>query len=68
MLDYKIDALVYLELIYGFFLHRDSEITNSNNIYRLQPNEDAWELMEVSMKEPRIFHEAIPLDPSVIGC
>ena len=66
MLNYKIDALVYLELI--FFLYRDSEITNSNSIYRLQPNANAWELMEVSMKEPRIFHEAIPLDPSVIGC
>ena len=66
MLSYKIDALVYLELI--FFLYRDSEITNSNNIYRLQPNANAWELMEVSMKEPRIFHEAIPLDPSVLGC
>ena len=67
MLNYKIDTLVYLELI-DFFLHRDSEITNSNNIYRLQPNANAWELMEVSMKEPRIFHEAIPLDPSVLGC
>ena len=66
MLNYEIDALVYLELI--FIIHRDSEITNSNKIYRLQPNANAWELMKVSMKEPRIFHEAIPLDPSVIGC
>ena len=51
-----------------FFLHSDSETTNTNNIYRLQPNANAWELMEVSMKEPRIFHESIPLDPSVLGC
>ena len=64
----EIDAVVYSELIYVCFLHRDSETTNSNEIYRLQPNANAWELMEVSMKEPRIFHEAIPLDPSVLGC
>ena len=68
MSHYKIDAVVYLGMIYVCFLHRDSEITNSNDIYRLQPNAKAWELMEVSMKEPRIFHESIPLDPSVLGC
>ena len=68
MSNYKIDAVVYLGMIYVCFLHSDSETTNSNNIYRLQPNAKAWELMEVSMKEPRIFHEAIPLDPSVLGC
>ena len=68
MSNYKIDAVVYSELIYVCFLHRDSETTNSNEIYRLQPNANAWELMEISMKEPRIFHEAIPLDPSVLGC
>ena len=51
-----------------FFLHSDSETTNTVNIYRLQPNAKAWELMEVSMKEPRIFQEVIPVDPSVVGC
>ena len=51
-----------------FFLHSDSETTNTNSIYRLQPNANAWELMKVSMKEPRIFQEVIPVDPSVVGC
>ena len=68
MSHYKIDAVVCLGLIYVCFLYSDSETTNTNNIYRLQPNANAWELMEVSMKEPRIFHESIPLDPSVLGC
>ena len=51
-----------------FFLHRDSETTNSNNIYRLQPNSNTWEMMAMSMKEPRIFQEVIPVDPSILGC
>ena len=43
-------------------------MANSNEIYRLQPNADSWKLMNTRMDDPRIFHEAIPVEPSVVGC